>query len=442
MRPHLLLVFVALVACGGDDKATGDGGGSGSSSGDARTCVNTPGPALPVPTVVTGTNVKITKVTQLAGGQALLVTSPLSDARQFIIQQSGKIWIMKDGVIGTTPFLDVSSTITSDGPNGERGLLGLAFHPDYACNGSFFVFYTTDTANVIARYQVDPTDNSKAKPTGTILLSIPDPYENHNAGMLEFGNADGLLYVTTGDGGSAADPKKNGQAIDRTDATCIANGCEPLLAKMLRIDVDHPANGKPYGIPANNPYAGGGGEPEILFRGLRNAWRWSFDRMTGDIYIGDVGQNDYEEVDVIPAAQINGTPGKPVNLGWSIYEATHPFSPNNGDCNGNGANSCATPGLMAPVVERSHSGDLWIAIIGGQVYRGRNYPGIVGNYYFTDYGNHTLNQGTYNPMGPSMSTVALTTAGFGSPSSIHADAAGELWMTDTGGNIYSIGVGN
>lgn len=444
MRPQpafVAVALVALVACGGNDQATGDGGGSGSGSNlDAHACVNTAGPALPAPTVVTGTTVKITKVAQLAGGQALLVTSPLGDARQFIVQQSGKIWIMKDGVISATPFLDVSSTIASDGPNGERGLLGLAFHPDYACNGKLYIFYTTDSANVVAHYQVDPTDNSKARPTGDIILSIPDPYENHNAGMLEFGNTDGLLYLTTGDGGSAGDPRRNGQAINRTDATCIANGCEPLLAKLLRIDVDHPANGKPYGIPANNPYAGGGGEPEILFRGLRNAWRWSFDRMTGDVYIGDVGQNAYEEIDVIPAAQINGTPGNAVNLGWSIYEADQPFNPNNGDCNGNGANSCATPGLVKPVVVKSHSGDQWFAIIGGQVYRGRNFPGLVGNYYFTDYLNHTLNQGTYNPMGATMSTVELTTDTFGSPSSIHADAAGELWMTDTGGNIYSIGI--
>ncbi len=445
MRPQLAaFVLVALAACGGSDKATGDGGGSGSGSNtiDAATCVNTAGPALAAPNVVTGTMVKLTKVTTLAGGQALLVTAPLNDGRQFIVQQSGKIWIMKDGVIGATPFLDVSSTISSDGPAGERGLLGLTFHPDYACNGKFYIFYTTDTADILAHYQVDPTDNSKAKPTGDIILSIPDPFENHNAGMLEFGNADGLLYFTTGDGGSAGDPKKNGQAIDRTDPTCIANGCEPLLAKMLRIDVDHPANGKPYGIPANNPYAGGGGEPEILFRGLRNGWRWSFDRMTGDIYIGDVGQDAYEEIDVIPAAQINGTPGNPVNLGWSVYEATHPYNPNNGNCNNNGPNSCATMGLVTPVVVKSHGGDHWFAVIGGQVYRGRNFPGIAGNYYFTDYSNAKLNQGSYNPMGPSMSTTELATDSFGNPSSIHADAAGELWMTDTGGGIYSIGVGN
>ncbi len=448
MRPHLAVILVALAACGSDNKATGDGGGSGSGSGsdaDAGACVNTAGPPLGAPNVQTGTNVLLTKVTTLAGGQSLLVTSPLNDGRQFIVQQTGKIWIMQDGVIGPTPFMDVSNTnlLESDGPTGERGLLGLAFHPNYACNGRFYIFYTTDTADVLAEYHVKPTDNTAADLTsGKVILSIPDPYENHNSGMLEFGNSDGLLYFTTGDGGDAGDPRKNGQAIDRTDATCVANGCEPLLAKMLRIDVDHPANGKPYGIPASNPFAGGGGEPEILFRGLRNGWRWSFDRMTGDIYIGDVGQAAYEEIDVIPAAQINGTPGSPVNLGWSVYEGTHTYNANNGNCNGNGANSCAAPGLTMPLVEKSHTGDGYAAIIGGQVYRGRNFPGLAGTYYFTDYAHAKLNQGTYNPMGPSMSTTELTTIAFGNPSSIHADAAGELWMTTTGGDIYSIGVGN
>jgi len=329
--------------------------------------------------------------------------------------------------------------VTAEAPPGERGLLGLAFHPNYACNGQFYVFYTTSNADVVARYTVSQGDIDKADLTsGEIILSVADPFENHNGGMLEFGS-DGYLYISIGDGGSANDPRLNGQAILRTDPTCMANHCEPLLAKILRIDVDHPAGGKMYGIPSNNPYATGGvGEPEILIRGLRNPWRWSFDRMTGDMYIGDVGQDLYEELDVIPKAQIDGTPNNPVNMGWSIREATHPFKPDGtmASCNNNG--TCSTTGLVQPLFERDHANDHWLAIIGGEVYRGQNYPGLVGNYYFTDYNAATLVQGTYNAMGPSLSTTEIAGTTFTGPSSLHADAAGELYITDIHGNVWQL----
>ena len=434
------LVLVATAACGGDkaapsDAPHGDGPGSGSAA-----CINMAGPPLPAATVQTGTNVVVTPMFQL-GGSALLVTAPKDDARLFVLQQDGRIQVIEDGAVKADPFLDIGSLVLSEAPPGERGLLGLAFHPDYACNGQFFVEYTTSDSETIQRFTVSQTDIDKADPTSAeLILKIPDPFENHNGGMMEFG-ADGYLYISSGDGGSAGDPRKNGQAIDRTSATCIANQCEPLLAKMLRIDVDHPANGKPYGIPANNPYAGGGGEPEILIRGFRNPWRWSFDRMTGDIYVGDVGQNLYEEIDVIPAAQINGTPGNPLNMGWSIREALHPYNPNgdSSDCNGNG--TCSTTGLTDPLAEYDHANDHFLAIIGGQVYRGRNYPGLVGNYYFTDYSANELIQATYNAMGPSLSTTQIAGTNFNGPSSIHADAAGELWLTDIHGNLYQIQAG-
>lgn len=438
----LALVFIA--ACGGDHAGSGDGGttGGGDGGGSNQQCINAPGPALPAANVQLGSNVKVTKLLTLDGNpaSALLVTAPPNDGRLFVLQQSGAIRIIEDGQLKATPFLSLDDVILAEAPPGERGLLGLAFHPNYACNGQFYVFYTTSNADVVARYTVSQGDIDKGDPTsGEIILSVPDPYENHNGGMLEFGS-DGYLYISIGDGGSANDPRLNGQAILRTDPTCMANHCEPLLAKILRIDVDHPTGGKMYGIPSNNPYATGGvGEPEILIRGLRNPWRWSFDRMTGDMYIGDVGQDLYEELDVIPKAQIDGAPNNPVNMGWSIREATHPFIGPNGtatNCNLNG--TCSTAGLTEPLFERNHAGDNWKAIIGGQVYRGQNYPGLTGNYYFTDYNAATLVQATYNAMGPSLSTTEIAGTTFTGPSSIHADAAGELYITDVAGNIWQI----
>ena len=434
----LLFVLGVTAACGSDHPNNGDGGG-GSDAGSGEQCINTAGPPLAAPQVVTGNTVKATKLYTLDGANpsALLVTAPPNDGRLFVLQQSGQIRIIEDGQLKATPFLSLDNVVLAEAPPGERGLLGLAFHPNYACNGQFFVYYTTSNADVLARYTVSQGDIDKADATsGEIILSIPDPFENHNGGMIEFGN-DGLLYISVGDGGSANDPRLNGQAILRSDPGCTATMCEPLLAKILRIDVDHPAGGKMYGIPANNPYATGTvGEPEILIRGLRNPWRWSFDRMTGDMYIGDVGQDTIEELDVIPKAQIDGAPNQPVNMGWSIYEATSMFRPNGSNCNNNG--TCSAAGLTMPLFTRDHANDHWLAIIGGQVYRGQNYPGLVGNYYFTDYNANTLVQATYNAMGPSLSTTEIAGTTFTGASSLHADAAGELYITDIHGNIWQL----
>ncbi|MEP6862068.1 MAG: PQQ-dependent sugar dehydrogenase [Deltaproteobacteria bacterium] len=434
----LAVVFVA--ACGGDHAGTGDGGNGGEGgSGSNGECINTPGPALPAANVQLGPNVKLTKIATLDGSpaSALLVTAPPNDGRLFVLQQSGEIRIIEDGQLKATPFVSLDNVVLAEAPPGERGLLGLAFHPNYACNGQFFVYYTTSNADVLARYTVSQGDIDKADATsGEVILSIPDPFENHNGGMIEFGN-DGLLYISVGDGGSANDPRLNGQAILRSSPSCAASMCEPLLAKILRIDVDHPAGGKMYGIPSNNPYATGGlGEPEILIRGLRNPWRWSFDRMTGDMYIGDVGQDTIEELDVIPKAQIDGAPNAPVNMGWSIYEGNAMFRPNGTNCNNNG--TCSATGLTAPLFTRDHANDNWKAIIGGQVYRGQNYPGLVGNYYFTDYNANTLVQATYHAMGPSLSTTEIAGTTFTGASSLHADAAGELYLTDIKGNIWQL----
>src|SRR5262245_49965209 len=227
----------------------------------------------------------------LTGGLTL-ATSPPDDARSFVLEQNGAIRIV-DGMehLLAQPFLDLSDD--AGGPvvaGGELGLLGLAFHPHYAANHRFFVFYTTrnaDAANPYADVVVEFSGTGdRADPASArMILSIPDFAANHNGGMIEFG-ADGLLYISTGDGGQANDPQGNGQ---NTGA---------LLAKILRIDVDR---GDPYAIPPDNPFAAGGGAPEVFVYGLRNAWRWTFDRATGDMWIGDVGQGDWEELDVLPA---------------------------------------------------------------------------------------------------------------------------------------------
>ena len=411
---------------------------------DAASCVpNNPVTPIAACTPTLGNNVAVSLFGTLAGGaSALLATSPPNDGRLFVVGQSGQIWIFENGVLQTTPFIDLGDVVLAEAPPGERGLLGLAFHPSYACNGYFYVDYTTANADVVERFQVSDTNPDVADPTsGTIILSVPDPFENHNGGMIQFG-ADGYLYVSTGDGGSQSDPRLNGQAILRTDPTCVANLCEPLLAKVLRIDVDHPANGKMYGIPATNPYAMGGvGEPEILIRGTRNPWRWSFDSMTGDMYIGDVGQDTYEEVDVIPAAQIVGPPNAPVNLGWSMYEANTCYAGPAGTTPGNGNGACDPTGKTFPEFVRDHNTDGWHAVIGGTVYRGSCYPGIVGNYYFSDNTLGGLTQGVYNPMGGAgsrLTTVELCGTFPASPSSIHADASGEIYETDTAGNIWHL----
>ncbi len=287
------------------------------------------------------------------------------DGRLFIVERDGIIrYATLDQPAASAPtFLNITDRI---GSGGEGGLLGLAFHPDYANNGHFYVNYTTLVGGQlytrVSRFSVSANPNAADPASELVLLQLAQPYSNHNGGDLNFG-PDGYLYIGLGDGGSGGDPDKRAQNIN------------DLLGKMLRIDVDGgglaPQCGSSanYTIPANNPFVGTAGCDEIWAVGLRNPWRFSFDRQTGDMFIGDVGQNAWEEIDFQPA----GTSG--VNWGWDTKEGTHCYEPSSG---------CDSTGLTDPIYEYEH-GNGRCSITGGFVYRGNQYPALAGSYLYADF---------------------------------------------------------
>ena len=331
--------------------------------------------------------------------------------RLFIIEQAGRIRIAKNGQLVATPFLDLTSLVQS---GGEQGLLGLAFHPRFRDNGLFFVNYTrrSDGATVVARYRVSASDRDRADPaSGVQLIVFAQPFENHNGGALKFG-PDGYLYVATGDGGSANDPGNRAQ-----------NTFE-WLGKLLRIDVDH---GPTYAIPQDNPFANGvAGRPEVWAYGLRNPWRIAFDRQTGDLYIGDVGQDMVEEVDFVPA----GT-GANANFGWHVMEGSL--------CTGlGGGPPCGAPALTLPVAEYTHA--FGCSIIGGVVYRGMQVPSLFGRYVYGDLCSGTIwsvardVQGAWTVRNELATGLTITTFG--------EDEAGELYLASADdGAVYRIAAG-
>jgi glucose/arabinose dehydrogenase len=277
--------------------------------------------------------------------------------RLFVVEQDGRIQVVEDGAVGQTPFLDIASQVES-GAN-EQGLLGLAFHPDYQLNGFFYINYTYDPPGAgpdvtrVSQFQVSNDDANRADHgSEVVLLEFEQDFANHNGGDLHFG-PDGYLYIATGDGGSARDPNNRAQDLGS------------LLGKLLRIDVD---SGKSYAIPPDNPVVGrAGARPEIWAYGLRNPWRFSFDRSTGDLFIGDVGQNAMEEIDYQPAASAGGE-----NYGWSCTE---------GDALQN-YNPCDGAPLTAPILVYEH--DLGCSVTGGYRYRG-GIRSLKGLYVFGDY---------------------------------------------------------
>jgi glucose/arabinose dehydrogenase len=283
------------------------------------------------------------------------ISHPVNDSRLFVVEQNGKIKILNsNGTTNATPFLDVAPLITTAG--NEQGLLGLAFDPNYVSNGFFYIDYTNTSGNtVIAKYSVSTTNPNVAITTATILLTIPQPFSNHNGGCLKFG-PDGFLYIAMGDGGSAGDPGNRAQ-----------NNTE-LLGKLLRIDVN---SGIPYSNPSTNPYVGIAGADEIWAIGLRNPWKFSFNRNNGDLWIADVGQDLFEEINKVSSPLQPG-----LNFGWRCKEGNSDFN----------TTGCTGLTLTAPIAVIDHNiGSC--SITGGYVYTGTTYPTLQGKYLFTDYCN-------------------------------------------------------
>jgi len=332
--------------------------------------------------------------------------------RLFILEKPGRIRIVKNGSLLTTPFLNISSKVRSTG--GEQGLLGLAFHPSYGSNGYFYVAYTAPRPNdsvgsilTLERYSVSAINPDVAdQNSGGVVLTIQHPSQNnHNGGMLAFG-PDGYLYWSAGDGGSGGDPPNNAQTKT------------VLLGKILRLDVD---SGSPYAVPPTNPFFSSGNANSMLIWawGLRNPWRYSFDRLTGDLYIGDVGQNLYEEVDFQPAGDLGGE-----NYGWRLMEGLHCYDPSTNCDPGNATTH--------PVVEYPHNPEC--SITGGYVYRGSNFPSLVGRYFYGDYCSGKV-WGLHNDGGWIVEQLVDTPY---SISSFGQDESGDLYLVDLGGSVYRI----
>jgi glucose/arabinose dehydrogenase len=332
-----------------------------------------------------------------------LVNAGDGSGRLFVVEKSGLIEIIKNGEVAPGPFLDIRDIVGSTGS--EQGLLGLAFDPQYQENGYFYVNYTDIQGNtVIARYSVTSFNADRADAESEKrLIYVDQPFANHNGGEMVFG-PDGYLYIGLGDGGSGGDPHGNGQSTNT------------LLGKILRIDVDH---GDPYSVPVDNPFVNGGGNLDIWAYGLRNPWRFSFDLLTHDLYIGDVGQDMWEEIDFLLA----GSPGGS-NFGWNYMEGTHPYQ----------SSPPAGLKLIPPVAEYSHNNGC--SVTGGYVYRGKELPDWQGVYLYGDYCSGKVWGLLHMPDGSWKNALLFeTTARI---SSFGEDEAGEIYLVDISGTIYRL----
>ena len=399
-RIVVLLCLLLLSAC-----SSGDSGGGGGGTGPA------PGPSnsLTLQPVATST----------VFSSPLFVTAPIgntSETRLFIVEQGGLIRIVdaaSGALIGT--FLDLTSRVLS---GGERGLLGMAFDPDYTANGFFYVYYTgrgngviSDGDIVIARYQANPPSANVAGSTETVLKTIPHPTNaNHNGGMLAFG-PDRCLYAGVGDGGGAGDPANNAQSKT------------VLLGKILRLN---PLTGNPCALVSNNPFILPGGAPEVWSYGLRNPYRFSFDRTSGDLYIGDVGQSLREEVDVAQAPDA----GRAINYGWRIMEGFLCFNPPSG---------CNTAGLTLPILDYTHD-DGACSIIGGYVYRGTKNTAVTGTYFYGDLcaGFVRSFQQQNGQLGTQNTWPLLSPPAGQQITSFGEDAQGELYLVTQPSGLFHI----
>ena len=419
----LALVVAVMAACG-TTNATTTPTGSGFVSIAPPATDTTTGPeasatpvagvtpeATAVPTPFAPVSVHLSTVAS-GFASAIGVSSAPGDTRLFLIQQTGQVVIVSGGK-RTGTFLDIASQMSCCG---ERGLLGLAFHPGYATNGRFFVRYTTPAGDVrVSEFHVS-ADPGKADPKSEkVIITIPHPsFANHNGGRIEFG-PDGYLYIGTGDGGSGGDPNNHGQALDT------------LLGKMLRIDIDATSGSLAYAIPSTNPFAGQATKrAEIFAYGLRNPYTFSFDRATGDLWIGDVGQDKWEEIDRATALEGGGNG---IDYGWSVMEGNHCYKP---------SSDCIKDGLTPPLAEYFHgdSDSIGCAVISGYVYRGVAHPELAGRYFFGDYCSGRIWDVASD--GPAVQTPqdllesGLQITGWGEGSD------GELYLTAANGGLYRL----
>ncbi|HKO89935.1 MAG TPA: PQQ-dependent sugar dehydrogenase [Polyangiaceae bacterium] len=392
----------AAVFCGGALGCDDDDKGGLASTGDAGAAVH----SLRLTSVASGLS-QPTFVAPLPGTDVLLV-----------LEQGGKIRRVENGELSEEPFLDLTARIVS---GGERGLLGLAFHPDFAENGRLFVHYSANTEEpgagirrgdgIISEFVSNPPGALTADPgSERRLLSISQPYSNHNGGMLAFSPRDGFLYIGLGDGGSGGDPEGNGQNLSS------------WLGKMLRIDVDSRSQGE-YGIPDGN-MTGEGVLPEIWSYGWRNPWRFSFDAANGDLYVGDVGQDSLEEVDYEPS----GVGGR--NYGWKVMEASRCFRSGSG---------CDQQGLTLPVAEYSHQQGC--SITGGYVYRGQAIADLAGTYLYADYCSGrfgSLRIENRQLVAQQDITATINPGNLTNFTSFGVDGQGELYVLDGGGTLHRI----
>lgn len=345
LRTRILVGLLVVVATAGAVVSWWMGGSRDMESGPEAE------PAAAIP----GDGITLRSIVHLDRSVTDLQNAGDGTGRLFVLEKTGRIRLLRDGALLSEPYLDMESLVLTS--SGERGLLGLAFAPDFADSGRFYVNYTgADGITQIARLTVDPTADVVDTSSLEVLLAIEQPYPNHNGGQLRFG-PDGMLWIGTGDGGSGGDPE------DR------AENPESLLGKMLRIDVSGDGD---YAIPPGNAYPNGeGGRPEIWAIGLRNPWRYAFDPETNDLWIADVGQNRWEEVHRVAASAPPGT-----HFGWNTFEGTHCYA---------SEEDCASVDALPPVYEYSH--DEGCSISGGVVYRGAELPELAGTYLFADFCN-------------------------------------------------------
>ncbi len=360
----------------------------------------------PSPTANPGTAIALQNISTNLQSPLDLEQPNDGSGRLFVVSQTGTIQIIQNGAVLPTPFLDIRNLVID---NNESGLLGLTFHPGFPQNPRFYVNYVRSNAgqiqSVISEFQVSATNPNQADPaTQRMLLVVNQVHNflNHKAGQLAFG-PDGFLYFGLGDGGSEGDPFGNGQ------------NTQTLLGKMMRINVDSTSPGLQYSIPPDNPFVAGGGLPEIFAVGFRNPWRFSFDQPTGRLFAADVGQDSFEEIDIVQ---------KGGNYGWNIMEATHCFNPPSG---------CNMAGLILPIAEIPHpEGE---AVIGGFVYHGSAIPGLQGVYIFGDL-NGKIWSLQQQPSGSFTRNLLLTTQL--SITSFGQDQSGELYVVDLGGQVQKI----